>query len=810
MPHPPLPPPPAAPDLFSHRDSFQLRDVWHALTRQRWLVALCCLAALGAVGAYTWWTVPVYQAATTVRIEPKQPSLPLPDVLQALSPDGDVETELEVLRSRSVATAVIDSLALQLELAVPRRVPRSALILAPRVTEAAVPGRYHVRRLDDGRFVLETARGRALARFAAGEPVDAAGLRFTLDARAAAYPELELRVRPYEETVRVVGRALHVSRPSRDAAILQARYRSSDPVLVREVPNVAAHAFIAQRADVQKTEVRSTVRFIAAQLDTLSLQLTSAEDALRSFREGAQAVDLRAEASASVDRLAALQAERGAVEAERAALGRLLAEVQAAAADAAPQQPSPYRRLVAFPSLLRNQAASEMLRSLAVAEDQRTQLLARRSLEDPDVRVLTQRIGELERQIHEIVATYQAGLTNHVRAADDALAQFGAQLARIPAKEVEFARLRRESAVLEEMYALLQTRLKEAQIAQAAEDPSVRVVDRAFTPDRPIRPRPLLNLSAALFFGLLFGSAAALTREHLDRTVRNRRDALVATGVPVLGLIPTLRPARHRLARLAPRLGRGAAASEAVRARGLLLDPGAPDREAMSEMYARIRTNLAFARPDEPVQVLLVTSALAGDGKSTTAANFALSVARAGHEVLLVDADLRRGVMHEVFGGSRAPGLTELLQQRAETGVFRRVDTDGCGRLDYLAAGTRAPNPTQLLGSQRMRALLDSLRERYELIVVDTAPVNLVGDTGALAAYADGVVLVARAGTSRMEAVAFAAEQLRNARAPLLGTIINDIDFERDAGYDDAYTWYGESGYHYLAAAAQDPRAPGA
>jgi polysaccharide biosynthesis transport protein len=801
------------PDLFAHRDRFQLRDLWHCLVRQRALVALCCLGTLGAVGLYTWWAVPVYQATSTIRIDPKQTALPIPDVLKSLSPDGDVGTELEVLRSRSIAVAVIDSLALSLKVVSPRRTPRSQLILAPQVAEDAEPGDYRVRRAAEG-YVFETAAGRRLASFAAGEVVSAGGIRFALAPGIAEFDEVELRVLPREEALRRVRRSLQVSRPSRDAAILQVRYRSSDPELVRAVPNVIAQEFIDQRHDVQKTEVRSTVRFISGQLDTLHQQLSTAENALRSFRESAQAVDLSVEASAGVGRLAELQAERGGVAAERAALGQLLTEVQQRVAEGvAPHQPSPYRRLVAFPSLLRNQVATEMLRSLAAAEDQRTQLLSRRSREDPDVVILTQRIHELERQIHEIAATYLSGLSNQVQALDGSLAQFGQQLSRIPAKEVEFARLRRESAALEEIYGLMQARLKEAQIAQAAEDPSVRVVDRAVAPYRPVHPKPMLNLSAALFFGLLLGSAAALTREQMDRTVRSRKDVLVATGVPVLGLIPGLgetRPWAKRIASLGGLRGRLAPASRSATpdptGRRLLLDRRADDWEAMSEMYARIWTNVAFARPDERVQVLLITSALASDGKTTTASNLAISVARSGQRVLLIDADLRRGMLHEVFGVSVEPGLTELLLEGPTENSLRRVELEGEGRLDYLTAGRRGSHPAQLLGSTRMQALLRSLRERYDLIVIDTPPVNLVADAALLSAAVDGVLLVARAGTSRMEAVAFAAEQLRAARAPLLGTVINGIDFQRDAAYDDAYTWYGRNSYSYLAANAQGSR----
>src|SRR5690606_11523511 len=256
---------------------------------------------------------------------------------------------------------------------------------------------------------------------------------------------------------------LSISRPNRMANVVVARYESPDTALVHEVPNQLARAFIGQRNQIKKTEARSTVEFLRTQIDTLAAQLAAAEEALRAFREGEQVISLETEASAQVQRLAELQAQRNIYASERDALAALLEE--ALKTPVAEDAPSPYRRLMGFPSLLRNQAAAELLRSLTQVENERAALLRTSTERHPDVIVLTTRIREIEEHLRAIVITYLEGLEKQVAALDDTLARFGSELATIPTKEVQFARLKRQTAVLEEIYTFLETRLKEAEIA---------------------------------------------------------------------------------------------------------------------------------------------------------------------------------------------------------------------------------------------------------------------------------------------------------------------------------------------------------
>jgi tyrosine-protein kinase Etk/Wzc len=780
-------------------EEIDLRAVWNLLVRNRLVIGGCIAGIVALACVYTFMSAPVYEATTSIRIDEDKSALGMLRTIDMLAGGSQVGTEMEVLRSRTVAETVVQQLGLQLELRSPKRVSRNVIFSSVRAEPGAPEAKYRARSTSDGRFTVENlTTGTTLGTFSAGEEIALDGASVVVSRTAADWGEIEFEVVDFADAVEKLRKALTVSRPTRDANVVVVRYESRDDVLVYRVPNAIARTFIDARQSIQKTEARSIVEFLRGQIDAITVQLAAAEDTLRAFRENEQVVSLEAQATTQVSRLADLQAQRNQLDAERAALSALLEEVEAAAAVASPTMPSPYRRLVAFPTLFRNQATSELLRSLTTLENERAQLLNRRTEAHPDVQVLTERIRELEEQLRSIATTYLQGIANHVASLDSTLARFGAQLERIPAKEVQFARLQRQAKVLEEIYVLLQTRLKEAEIAQAVEDPSVRLIDPAVPPIKPIKPRLPLNIALALVLGAMVGVGVAFIREYMDTTIHTRDEVQEITGVTVLGLIPRIREAApgvingRRRALAASTNGTGSGGFE------MRLVTGRDPRNPVSEAYRSLRTNITFAQPDRPPKALVFTSPTPGDGKSTSAANLAVTLTQQGLKVLLVDADLRRGVLNGVFGVDREPGLSNVLLFGTDvTQAIRQVDLGESGILHVLPTGTFPPNPAELLGSERMRGLLQRLEEIYDAVILDAPPLNLVTDAAVLGTNADGVLLVARANKTEKGALHFAIEQLRNVRAPILGAVLNDVDFERDSRYGGRYGSYGAYYQYY-------------
>jgi capsular exopolysaccharide synthesis family protein len=812
----------AYPPAFSENST--LRDFTAALRRHRALVALCVVLTVTLGGAYTVLAPRVYQATSVLRFELEQVNLP--QLVQQLSTENRISTEIEILRGRSAAAAVIDSLGLRARIVAPRRARRSALFSILRVAPAADTLSLIVRPAwGGGGFTVrpaEGSQGEVSARI--GQTVHVGGVTLALTPAALKISELRLRVVSLDEAVRSFESNLKVSRPARDADLVAARFRASEPVQAAAAANLLTQQLISGRQGVQMARTGTTVRFLKQQLDTLGIQLRVAEDALRAYRERAGVVDAEEEARTQVRRLAQIQADRGAVEAERRALALLVQQMRSDSAQALPRGRAPSRGLISFPTLFKNQAASELLGALAQVENQRSALLVRRKPEDPDVLVLTGRIRELDAQLQDIAETYLQGLTNQADALEEVAKGFGGTLNSLPKKEVQTARLEREVRVQQELYTLIQTRLKEAEITQAMEDPTVRVVDPAVVPERPVRPIPLLNLTLSLVLGSLLGAATAIGRELTDRSVRSRADAFLAAGLPVLGALPRLerrplnllphpaqqrRPRHHQHHRGLHRITRRLRRVMGWRRRKshgagryieslLVTRPETP--VAYAESLNQLHANLVLAHQEQPPKVLVFTSPLPGEGKTLSAINFALTLADRGLRVLLIDADLRCGLVNEVFGYAREPGFAELLTGSARfEDAAHRIPVGENGALVILPSGALLPNPGRPLVIERIREVLDALVPQFDIVLIDSPPVNLLADAALLGSAADAVVLVVRAGHTRIEALRYAMDQLSAARAPVIGTLLNDIDLRRHTEDDGSYRYLNEVERYYAA-----------
>jgi capsular exopolysaccharide synthesis family protein len=276
------------------------------------------------------------------------------------------------------------------------------------------------------------------------------------------------------------------------------------------------------------------------------------------------------------------------------------------------------------------------------------------------------------------------------------------------------------------------------------------IVDAANRPATPISPKPVRNLALAALFGLLLGVGVAAIRDSLDNSVRSEDEVAAATGATVLGTLP--RGSRRRPGRF-------------------VTDIKAPT--ALTEGYRMLRTNLQFVGGDNPLSVVVVTSAKPAEGKTLTSINLALSFARADKRVLIVEADLRWPGISASLGLDPSLGLTGVLASRHAKveDVIRPTIVDGC-RLDVLPSGAIPANPSELLDSAAMQQALKTLRDFYDVIVIDTPPLLRVTDAALLASQADGALLVVRIGKTTREDIKLAKRALTAVGARVLGTVL--------------------------------------
>jgi capsular exopolysaccharide synthesis family protein len=784
-----------------------LRDLRQIMRHHRLIIAACVVGAVAAALLLVNGLTPVYQATASLRIDQRpatqQPAI---DVLWS-TPENSIGTEVEILQSRALAATVSDSLGLRLQITSPEALRRDSVFSRVVVAPDADSGYYLLGRDPGGPLrVRDRMSGAVLATVPANGRVAVRGFQVDLTPTALRMASpVEFSILTRQQAAGAITAALTVAQRGREADIVDVTYGGTDPRQVSDVANGLVSQYISERKQNRQSSARSTAKFVREQITKVAERLAGAEDSLQRYRERAGIVSIDDEASTEVRRKAELLGQRNALESERIALDRLLADARRSPAAESTGKSTSYRDLVAFPSLLRNQAVGALLQSLAQVEDRRSELRLRRRPEDPDVQVLTDRGSELEGQIRGMALGYRQGLSNQVAAIDGIIASSSRSMEAIPAKQIRLAQLKREVTLLEQVYEQLQSRLKEAEIAEAAEDDaSVALVDAAVLPSKPVRPLRLPTAAIAVVAAML-GTAAGLgisvARELTNVTVRTRGDAETVLGLPVLGVVPRID--RRRL--LA-----GVTGAQARRRRGRTLVPRrtAADQSAsklqgamFADVYDRLHTSLLHARSPERLRTIVFTSPLSKEGKTTSAANLALALARHGMRIVLVDADLRRGQVSSMLGARPGPGLSEVLTTAVPlSSAIRRVEFEGAAQLDYLTAGVRPEDPLNLLGSDRLDAVLGELGARYDRVIIDTPPLNIVMDALVLGAKADAVVLVARVGATPVDALAFAGEQARNAGVTITGVLLNDVDLSRYGGSDTAYRWYGYGAEYYAAA----------
>lgn len=772
------------PGPFQERsETLNIHAMWSGLVRNRYVAAGVVALFVGLAALVTWRATPIYESEATLRIDDESSPRML---LMELSPlsgmdRGRIATDMVVLRSRTLAERVVDSLALQLQLVQPA-VARETVFSAARGADPRLEGTYTFSLRSDGTYTVtadEAGRG-APGQVRPGAPFRLGQLQLTLHPDA---PErFRVKALPFRDAVTEVQRSLGVVRPNRDAKVVHVRYRSRDPQLVAAVPNTLAGVFMQATRAGSKAEASSTVEFLQDQVAHYQEQLRQAETDLRAFRESAQVVNLEAEGGEQIKQIAALRAERDAVATERNALGQLLARVRTDGSGG-----EEYRQLASFPTFLANRAVQDLLQTLTALENEQLSLLQRRTESNRDVRGIEERIRSLEENLYQMAVGYHQNLGNQITSLDANLGAFGAVLETLPAREIAFARLLRQQQLLEQIYTLLQTRLKESEIQMAVEPTDVRIIDDAVRPTRPVSPVPLLNLMLGMMLGILAAGGTVFAREMMNTRIRSDADVVAAThGLPVLGIIPRIR--RSSSAPVVAAHGNGHGNGKGRRRLGSVARVQPEDlleerlvmrrdpRSPVAEAYRSLRTNITFASNGSGPSVIMLTSAAPGDGKSTSASNLAVTLALQGTRVLLIDADLRRGVLHQIFGVKSEPGLAHALHLGTSLDqVIRSVPvSDDGATLDLLPAGISPPNPAELLGSRAMHNVLQAARERYDMIILDAPPVNVVTDASVLGTQVDIALLVARAGFTDRRALNHAMIQLRHLGVRIGGVVLND------------------------------------
>jgi capsular exopolysaccharide synthesis family protein len=553
--------------------------------------------------------------------------------------------------------------------------------------------------------------------------------------------------------------------------LVNLRFRAYDPAIAANAANALAELYIEQRRELRlETSTEATV-WLADRVREQRKKLEDAERALLNYQQRHGIAAGPDDAPQSDEDTAALTTAALNARMERLAKETTLAQMRGVG----PAQ------LAAFPQISSSAGVQAARTRIAALQSEQARLSETLGDRHPEMVAVRGEIRQAEDKLHAEVRAALRAFESEVQSARTREAVLQGNLDRakdsamaVSRNSVELSALKRDVDSHRQLYQTLIDRNKETGLESELKATNVRIVERAEKPGAPFSPNRTRAYQLALLIGLALGIGLTLLFENFDNTVRTPED-VKAMGMPFLGMIPAVVPP---------------AGATAVRP-AALRQPDGP----VAEAYRVVRTNLLFSTVAEGGRALVVTSTNPGEGKTTTAANLALSLAANGARVLVVDADLRRPTLHQHFGISKTPGLSDVIIGKRQ--ISEAILTPRGKGFHVLPCGYVPPNPAELLGSQVMREIVGALRTRYDWVLIDTPPVLAMADTPVLCPYVDGVILVIASEASSRPAVQRAVDQLAGVGGSVIGAVLNKVDLKRNSYYYSQY--YGEYYRSYYA-----------
>ncbi|MCC6763173.1 MAG: polysaccharide biosynthesis tyrosine autokinase [Deltaproteobacteria bacterium] len=727
-----------------------LHDVRNVLLRQWRVLVAALVVVVGATAAYCWIATPYYRARATVLIDPRAPQVlngqrfgEVQDPFTSAKYDY-YQTQFQLLRSRSLIQRVVDELKLP----------------------------------EDPRFVAMTEDQKSM-----GRPVPSV-------------------MRTYLDGLEIL--------PIRGTRLVAVEFEAPDPDLAAEIANAHAHAFVRGGLERLYGAIEQVRGFLQTKLEELQARVHQAEERVLEYQSVHRMLPLDLTKDVGSERLADLSRRLTAAETDRITIEaqyRLIREENGEYYDG-------------LPAVLSNGLIQKLREDFNALEVEYALLAGKFRPTYPRLRQVGEQLaharGLLQKEIAKVVKGIEAEYLAAQRTVDQLREEIEGQRASLLQRkdaEGELLMLTREVETTRALHDNLLARVKDLDVAAGSDTSNISVAEPASPKLWPSSPDRLFLLGLSVAVGLLLGAGLALLRDSFDRSIRDVNDLRRVTGLPTLAVVPDFHPGlsespqlwlqQHtaRLREIASSvLGRANVADEHGGANGnghghangnghgggselpvvevtgvpqLVLGNGHVWHSA--EAYRTLRTSLLLHPGGSIPRVILVTSAIGTEGKTTTAVNTAAALATCGVRVLLVDGDLRLPRCHESLGIALEPGLSEYLAWRI---VDAPIVTTRVENLSFLPAGGFMPDSTELLASWRMWKLIERVRGEYDFVILDSPPLLAVSDGVLLANLADGVILVADRARSRRDQVRAAMQRLSQTGVAPLGAVLNRGEME--------------------------------
>lgn len=721
-------------------DEIDLLKLWNSLWRRKWSILSLVLAVMMVAALAVLVVTPIYRAAATLLIEQKAAKVVSIEQVYGLDGMGNeyLQTQFELLKSRALAERVVRQLNL--------------------TTHPEFDPRQQPEPLIDLSWL------RSALNFHKVVPVTLPG--DLEDEEALSEAEI------FDEVVKQFMEVTSVSQQGK-SQLVTISVEMADPRTAALAANALANGFIESQLEATMEMSATATNWMNSRLGELRAKLKEAEDRLQSFREAENLVDIdgvstivAGELSLTADRM--IDARRQRAEAESQ-----YRQVQA-------MRSGGWERLATIPAVLGHPLIQQFKADEAKAKAKVEELSRRYGARHPAMEgarsELNAASASLRGQVEQIVAGIERNYQLAVANENSLRSSFNAnkaQIQQISAKEFRLRELQREVEANRALYDTFMTRLKETSATADLDTANARIVDPAVVPSEPVKPKKTLIVLIAGLLALFAGVGLTLLLDALNNTFKSTEEIEGKLNIPVLGILPLLK--KKERSEIAHMFQEG-------------------QNKPFCEAIRTIRTGVVLSAMDNEHKVIVITSSIPGEGKSSVSANLAFALGQV-EKVLLIDADLRRPTLAKNFDFPvGTPGLANLIANTAKLEDCLR-EVNG---ISMLCAGTVPPNPLELLSSQRFAKAMEYLKSKYDRIIIDSPPTQAVSDAMVLSTFADALIYVIKSDSTAIPLVEKGVGQLLQNNAPVTGIVLNQVDVKKAQkygySYGGYYDYYGYSG----------------
>jgi succinoglycan biosynthesis transport protein ExoP len=725
-----LPPPPGytyAP--YQEEKEVHLRDYWKIIVKRRWIIIALFLIVLVATAVGTFTMKPVYRGTVSLQINKENPQVvDFKEIFSVNMWDQDYyQTQYKILESRSLAKRVLQTLKLS-EHPEFQPVPET-------------PFQKWKSNILNPIFGLFTFSKKKV-----GSEKDSSENK----------KETAL-INQFLSRLKI--------EPIRNSRLVKVHFDSNYPELCAQVPNTLAANYIQQSVESRFIATEQVKEWLTKQLEDLKAKVERADEVLQAFGSKHDIISLEDKENVTLQRLNELNDTLAKTEADRMAKEALYKQAKD-------------KNFESLPSILENKLIMDLKQAFIQVETQYAKLSETFKPEYPEMVRLKSQMQSIQKRMDLEISKIIAGIRSDYELSlrketlhRQAFEQQKAKVMKMKDQSIQYNILKREADTNRELYKGLLQRMKEAGVTAGLTVSNIQIVDEAEVPTSPYKPNKRVNLLLAAVIGLFLGVGLAFFFEYLDNTIKTPEDVEQMIRLPSFGMVPEISYEKRR------RL-------EKETTHPVELVTHRHPKSILSESYRNIRTSILLSFSEKPPKRIAITSPNPVEGKTTTLINTAIALSQTGAQVVIIDTDMRRPRIQHIFNGENGVGLSNFLSGNVDlASIIKKTEVPN---LYYIPSGPIPPNPSELLGSNLFKSMMESLGEKFDHILLDSPPVLGFADALILSTAVDGVVLVVWGGKTPKETLQRAKEVLYQVNAKILGVVINRVDLQR-----------GNYGYYY-------------